>query len=52
MTQEVNRCLTMVRIAARRKGERDRSSRERPGSTHVLTVTRSLVHEPDEARTA
>jgi hypothetical protein len=44
VTQEVNRCLTLVRVAtSRRKGERDRTGVERPGAANVRTDAAGLL---------
>lgn len=39
LTQEVNRCLTLVRVAsARRRGDRAETDRDRPGVAGVQTA--------------
>jgi hypothetical protein len=44
VTQEVNRCLTLVRVAtSRRKGERDRTGAQRPGAADVQMDALALV---------
>ena len=47
MTQEVNRCLTLVRVASgRKRGDKERGDVERFGAAGVKTAAHSLDMRP------
>jgi hypothetical protein len=47
LTQEVNRCLTLVRVASsRRRGERGQTDRRRPGAADVQSAPPARERSP------